>query len=440
MLLWMALTLLIFGSAAMAVYHYRRHEHDRQDVVRMQELATQPLADRSSRQGDWPQWRGPNRDGVAVQDGFRTDWPATGPTLLWQKESGDSHASFAIVRGRLFTTFREAQTEVIVCWHANTGAEIWRYSSPCSYENEHGSGPRATPVVDGDYVYAVGASGMMHCLKALTDQPQGELVWKKDLVREFQAEIPKWGVSFSPLVDGPCVYVQPGGPHGNSLVALDKLTGAVVWRQHGDAASYSSPVSATLAGQRQILFFTASRLVSVDPQTGAAVWEYPWPSDQQCNIATPIVAKDYVFISSGHGPGCAVLKVEKSGETWQAVLVYQHRRMRNHFSTCVRHQDHLYGFDHGILTCMDFRTGKILWKERGFDKGTVLLVNDQLLIYGENGVVALADANSAKYQERARFTFSTRRAGWSVPVVANGRLYLRDQDKVACFEVGPTER
>lgn len=440
LILWLTLALLIFVSAAVAVYQYRRHDHDRQDAERLSELARQPLAENQTRQDDWPQWRGPNRDGATVQTDFRSDWPTDGPPLLWQKPAGESHASVAIVKGRLFTTFREGPNEVIACWKAETGVEIWRYSYPCSYENEHGNGPRATPAVDGELVYAVGAGGMMRCLQAFADQPQGELVWKIDLRRDFNAETPKWGVSFSPLVDGQRVYVQPGGTDGNSLVALDKYTGKLVWRTNDDPASYSSPVSASFAGERQILFFTANRLVSVRPETGESCWDYPWPSDQQCNIATPIVAQDYVFISSGHGPGCAVLKVEKEGDAWRAALVYQHRRMRNHFSTCVRHKDHLYGFDHGVLTCMDFRTGKIHWKERGFDKGTVLLVNDHLVVYGENGIVALAEAKPERYQERSRFTFSTRRAGWSVPVVANGRLYLRDQDKIACFDVSACDR
>jgi outer membrane protein assembly factor BamB len=437
---WVVLALLGFVTAGFAAYHYGKRDYTRHDRAQLQVLSTQPLVVHHAPSNDWPQWRGPQRDGVSTEIGLLAQWPSGGPPLLWENPIGEGHASIAVAKERLFTMLRQGEREAVVCWDARTGNEIWRCEYPCDYQNDHGSGPRSTPAVDGDCVYAVGANGMMHCLKAFTDQPGGEIVWKKDLSREFHAETPKWGVSFSPLVEGDRVFIQPGGPNGGSLAALDKRTGKILWSQCDDPASYSSPIAATLHGERQMLFFTANRLVSLDPGTGSQLWDYAWPSDQQCNIATPIVVHDYVFISSGYGPGCAVLKINKANDTWSAALVYSHRRMRNHFSICVRHDDCLYGFDHGVLTCMNFRTGEIRWKTRGFDKGSLLLVNDRLIVYGETGILAMAEATPEAYRETARFEFATQGPCWSVPVIANGRLYVRAPNKLACFDVRAAAR
>lgn len=431
--LCLAIAFLACASAGLTAYWYRRHQHDHSNTSQLQILAQQPLVHASITRPDWPQWRGPNRDGTATDTDLRAQWGHEGPKLLWERPAGAGHASVAIANGRLFTMLRENDEEAAVCWDAATGDEIWRYTYPCAYTNEHGNGPRSTPSVDGEFVFTVGAAGVMHCLKAFSDH--AEVVWTKDLSREFQAPVPKWGVSFSPLVVGERIFIQPGGPNGNSLAALDKRTGKVLWSKHDDPASYSSPIATTFSGHPQVLFFTADRLLGVDPTSGEQLWSFDWPSDQQCNIATPVVVQEYVFISSAHRRGCAVLKIERTDDGWHAVLVYNHRRMRNHFSTCVRHKDHLYGFDHGILTCMDFRTGAICWKERGFDKGSILLVGDQLILYGENGVVALAATDPKRYAETCRFTFSAESAGWTVPVVVDGCLYLRDRKRLACFSV-----
>lgn len=433
----LAIALFAFVFLGLAVFHYVRNDRRQQNDEKLQELAKQPLEEERPTQTDWPQWRGPNRDGVSTETGLLAAWPNDGPKLLWEQQVGEGFASVAVARGRVFTIFQENENETIVCWDAAINKEYWRHSYPCYFKNPYGNGPRATPTVAGDRIYVVGGTGIMHCLNWTTDQPGQRVVWKKDLPGEFGAAVPKWGVAFSPLVDDQRVFILPGGPQGNSLAALDPATGAVLWKQHDDPPGYSSPIAATLHGQRQILFFTGIRLVSVHPETGAQLWDYAWPIEQNCNIATPIVVKDYVFISSGYGRGCAMLKIDKVGDAWQPTLVYKNRHMRNHFSSSVRHKDYLFGFDDSNLVCMNFRTGAVLWKERGFDKGSVLLVDDRLIIYGEkDGVIALAETNPQEYREISRFAFSTQRAScWSVPVVANGRLYVRDQRKLACFDV-----
>jgi outer membrane protein assembly factor BamB len=329
-----------------------------------------------------------------------------------------------------------------VSWDAQTGKEFWRFRYQAHFTNRYGNGPRSTPSVDGDFVYSIGATGLMHCLRASSENPQGEVLWKKDLLEDFGAKIPQWGVASSPLVEGERVYIMPGGPAGNSLAALDKHTGAVIWKQHDDHASYSSPIAATFHQQRQILFLTGSRLVSVNPNTGDQLWDYPWSIVNDINVATPIVEHDYFFISTGYDKGCAMLRIEKEGETWKPIRIYENNRMRNHFSTCVRYKDHLFGFDDSTLRCMNFRTGELerAWKVRGFDKGSVLLVNRQLIIYGASGQLALAEANPKEYVEISRFEFSRLPQCWSVPVVSNGRLYVRDQERLVCFDVKAASR
>jgi outer membrane protein assembly factor BamB len=426
-----ALLLLIFAGLAANHFIYLWLSEREGGPVREQ------LADRTFAGHDWPQWRGPNRDGVAIEPGLITTWPSGGPKALWEAKVGDGFASVIVVKGRVFTIFQDGGNEAIVSWDAETGNEIWRFSYSCDYKNPFGNGPRSTPCIDGELLYAVGATGIMHCLKAFGDDPKGERVWKKNLLEEFAAAPSQWGVAFSPLVDGDRVFIMPGGPNGNSLAALDKRTGAVLWKRHDDLASYSSPLAATIHDVRQILFLTGSRLVSVKPDTGEQLWDYPWPIENQCNIATPIVEKDLVFIASSYGRGYVLLRIEKDEGAWKPRFEHKNKKaMRNHMSTCVRHKDYLYGFDDTNLTCMNFLTGDIEWQKRGFDKGSILAVNDQLIVYGANGILALVDANPKKYVERGSFQFSNAvKSCWSVPVVSNGRLYMRDQEKLVCYDV-----
>ncbi|MFN4260624.1 MAG: PQQ-binding-like beta-propeller repeat protein [Gemmataceae bacterium] len=402
------------------------------------ELPPLPDAD-SGAAGDWPQWRGPRRDGLSLETGLNLAWPATGPKVLWQADIGDGFATLAVSQGKAVTLTQDGPSEAVVCWDADTGAELWRYRYPADYVNNFGSGPRSTPTIDGDRVYSVGATGWMHCLN-LRD---GTRVWSRNLLTDYGAPNLQWGVSFSPLVEDDLVYTNPGGPEGNSLVALHKHTGKEVWKALDDRAGYSSPIAATMHGVRQILFFTGDHLVSVHPRTGEVFWKYPWITDYGCNIATPIVVGNYVFISSGYNRGCALLEVEKrpdgslrlaTGQDGKQ-FVYEGNQMCNHFSTCVYLDGYLYGFNEKKLTCMDFRQGDVIrWEHRGFDKGALMIADGHLIILGENGYLAAAQATPEGYREVSNFRFSKDRC-WVVPVVANGKLYVRDLKRVVCYDV-----
>lgn len=430
----LVIVLCVFVFGGLGLYHYRRLDREQLDPAKVQELAGRKLEQpKKPASHDWPHWRGPNYDGLSTEIDILTAWPKEGPKQLWEAKTGEGFASVAVADGRVFTVVQDGDDEAVICWDAATGTKQWRFRYPCYYKNDFGNGPRSTPSVDGDLVFTVGATGMLHCLKTMPAGAEGKVVWKKNLQEEFGAIVPKWGISFSPLVLGDRLYIVPGGPAGNALAALDKKTGELVWKKYDDLPAYTSPIPATLHGQTQVLFLTGSRLVSVHPDTGDLLWEYPWPIENQCNIASPLVVQDYVFLSSYYGRGCAVLKI---GDDETPHLVYKNKRMRNHLGTSVRIGDHIYGFDDMLLTCMNFRTGEVLWKERGFDKGALTAFGDHLIVYGANGELALVEANPAEYVEKGRFQFSPQgRQCWSAPVLANGRLYVRDWQKLVCFDV-----
>jgi outer membrane protein assembly factor BamB len=380
---------------------------------------------------DWPQWRGPYRDGLSRETGLLKEWPKDLAKLkVWEQPTGVGYSALAVAAGRAYTIVQDRDDEAVVCWDAETGKELWRFRYPCKYENSYGSGPRATPTVEGEVLYAVGATGILHCLKVQS----GEKVWRRDLLDDFKAENLRWGVAFSPLIEGDRLFVMPGGPDGNSIAALDKHTGKTLWKALDDPAGYSSPFGATLAGQRQILFFTGAGLVGVTPDTGKLLWRFDWETQYGCNIATPIVAGDYVFISSGYNRGCAVLKIEASGGTFQAKRVYENRKMRNHFSSCVLFKDHLYGFDDSVLSCLEFRTGTVKWKQNGFGKGSLTIADGHLIVLSEQGTLVLAEATPAAYREVSRLTVADEQC-WTVPVLANGRLYIRNETRALCLDL-----
>jgi outer membrane protein assembly factor BamB len=426
---------LMVAAGAIIAYLLWNQERFEVDEARLKKLQAVALPDSDggpAKPGDWPQWRGPNRDGVSGETGLLTSWPEEGPKLIWKQKAGIGYSSLAVAEGRVYTLIQDEDDEVLVCWNAKTGEELWRFHYPSKYEESHGSGPRSTPTVDGDRIYTVGAHGIFHCLDAL----KGEPIWRHDLLEEFNAPLLQYGVTFSPLVEGDLVLTSPGGANGNSLAAFDKISGKLVWKKLDDPAAYSSPVAATFGGIRQVIFFTQSGLVSISPRDGTLYWRYPWETKFGCNIATPIVVGDYVFISTGYDKGCVLLEITKSGEaSFEAQPVYEHNQMRNHFSTSVRYKDALYGFDESTLICMDFRTGKTLWEHKGLKKGSLLIADGHLIILGESGEVVLAEATPEAYRQIGSFQFSRNKC-WTVPVLAQGRLYLRDEEYIACYQLG----
>jgi outer membrane protein assembly factor BamB len=428
-----SIAVLVGGVAALAVYHHLNQARFASDPVLLQELQGATLSESETtptKPGDWPAWRGPLRDGISRETGLLTDWPENGLKVVWQAPAGTGYSSMAVVNGRLYTMFRHNDEEQVVCLDAYTGQQRWVYGYPTQYRNEYGGGPRSTPAVEGDRVYAVGATGLLSCINANT----GKKVWDHDLLAEFAAPNLQWGVSFSPLVIFNMVFVMPGGPGGKSLAAFNASDGRLIWQSGDDPAGYSSPILTSAAGVSQLLCFTGTALVSVKPSTGQILWRFPWETDHRVNATTPLVRGDYVFISSGYGKGCALLKVVAEGNKLEARPVYQTNGLRDHHSGSVLWGEHIYGFDEARLTCLDFRTGQVLWKERGFGQGTLVAADGHLFILSEDGKLAIGEARPDEFRKKASFKFSVQRC-WTMPVIADGRLFVRDEEKIVCYDL-----
>jgi outer membrane protein assembly factor BamB len=381
--------------------------------------------------GDWSQWRGPNRDGIATEEGLAKSWPESGPSVLWKVPGGLGYASISVAGDQAYTIVQDGEDEVILCLAVSDGAVRWRHRYPAKFrENLSGIGPRSTPTVADGRVYVVGATGRFHCLEASS----GKVLWEKDFVKDLQASTPEYGFTCSPLVEGDLVYVITGAPNGGSCVAYQRIDGKLVWKNFDDTAGYSSPVAATIGGRRQIIFLTGQSLRGVLPEDGKELWRVPWKTQQDINAASPIVIGSLVYISSGYNKGCALLQIAENAQGWSPSLVYEHNRMRNQFATSVLVGEHLYGFDDMYLACMELRTGKVVWKRRGFDKGSLLAVPGHLIVLGEYGQLALVETNPAKYQAVSQ-TALPKGVFRSMPSLAHGKLFVRDQESIYCLNL-----
>ena len=396
---------------------------------------------------DWPQWRGPDKDGISRETGLLKEWPDGGPQVLWRVPLGEGFSGISVIGGRVYTMFSEEDDEFVVCLNAANGEEIWRFRSDTNYiESMGGNGPRATPTIDGELLFTVTAQGKLYALNT----ENGEKVWSHDLQGEFGSRIPRWGTCTSPLVEGDLLLVEVGGTDGKSIVAFDKTSGDVVWSSLTDVLGYSSPIAVTIDGIRQLIVFTGTRLVSVSPENGQLYWAYPWQTEYDVNAATPVfIPPDKIFISSGYGKGAAVVQVrvkaspessaeENEGEKNRVEInveeIWKNEEMKNHFATSVLHGDYVYGFDNAILKCIDANTGREKWKTRGFGKGTLMLADAHLIILSDRGKLGLAEATSSGYNEVASEEILSGLC-WTVPTLANGNLYARNEKEMVCLDM-----
>ncbi len=389
-------------------------------------LAGQVMAQANA---NWPQWRGPNRDGISKETGLLKQWPENGPPLAWKATgAGGGYSSFSISNGKLYTMGLRGDREFVVAFDVATGKEAWATQHGGAFRNDQGDGPRGTPTVDGDRVFALGGNGDLTALDART----GKVVWTKNVLSEFGGSNITWGISESPLVLGNKVLVNAGGP-GASIVALNKTDGSLIWKSQSDKAGYSSAIPLDINGTTQVVFFTGQRAVGLDAKDGRLLWEYSKPSNRVANAATPIARSNRVFISSDYGTGGGVVEINpdnKAQEVWFST------NMKNHHSSSVLVGDYLYGFSSSILTAMKFDTGEIAWRDRSVGKGSLVYADGHLYCLSENGVVGLVEATPAGYKEKGRFRINQdSRPTWTHPVIAGGRLYLRDQDTIYAFDV-----
>ena len=390
-------------------------------------VATVALAQANS--ANWPQWRGPNRDGVSKETGLLKQWPAEGPPLLWKASgAGGGFSSFSVANGKLYTMGLRGTKEFVIAFDAATGKEAWATPNGNAFRNDRGDGPRGTPTIDGDRLYALGGSGDLSALDVKT----GKLIWSKNILSEFGGQNITWGISESPLIVGDKLLVNPGGPQA-SIVALNKSDGSVIWKSQSDKAGYSSAIPVQVNGGTQVVFFTHQRAVGLDLKDGKLLWEYAKPANNVANAATPIARGNRVFISSDYGTGGGVVEIKPDGSAQE---VWFTKDMRNHHSSSVLVGDYLYGFSSAILTAIKFDTGEIAWRDRSVGKGSLVYADGRLYCFSERGVMGLVEATPTGYVERGRFKIEAGSLEtWTHPVVAGGRLYLRDQDTIYAYDV-----
>jgi len=409
---------------------------------------TKQVADFPVKPGDWAQFDGPNRDGIAHGVRVRTDWEQQPPRQVWKHPIGAAWSSFAVAGGVLFTQEQRDSDEAVVCYDANTGKQVWehidskqRYSSPMA-----GVGPRATPTISGSRVYTFGAYGILNCL----DPHDGKVLWSHNAVQEAGVEPLQFGMSGSPLVYDNVVVVNPGGPRtkadgtetsGRALIAYDRVTGAKVWSGGDYRAAYASPILATIGGVRQIVVYDAVGAGGYDASTGKELWRSPeWTNQFDNNCAQPIIlANGSVFLSSGYGTGSMLLDLKKDASGWAVTTRWTApNKFKLKFNTGVERDGYVYGLDEGILACLDLKTGRIKWKAGHYEYGQVLLLDNVLLVLAEDGDLALVEISPGGGHEIAKFHAIDGKT-WNHPALSGSRLFVRNGEEAACYDLGPLQ-
>lgn len=403
----------------------------------------------TSPERDWPQWQGHDRNAVSRETGLLQEWPADGPPLAWRIDNlGGGDSAPAIAEGRLFGMSAKDGQEVVWALSEANGDTIWVTPLGPEFEQSHSQskeGPGGTPTVDGEFLYVIGMGGRVVCLRI----DDGSVVWQRNLHDDFSGEVPAWSFRESPLIDGEKLICTPGGEDA-TIVALNKLTGETIWQSQvpdDPKAAYSSAIAIDFAGQRQYVQLTASTVVGVAAEDGRFLWRYDHPANPHgINCTTPLYHDGHVFASSAYGAGGGVAKLSKnaSGE-FTAEEVFFSKRMQNHHGGVILHDGALYGANGGNgggnLICIDFQTGKVLWDERSGEhripKGSIAYADDRLYFRTEDGAVLLIEPSREQYIERGRFEQPDRTdlPAWAHPVIANGKLYIRDQDLLLCYDI-----
>jgi len=389
---------------------------------------------------DWPQWQGQDRTAVSKEKGLLAQWPEKGPTLLWSVATlGGGYSTPSIAADRIFGMGARNSDEGVWALSETDGKELWWTRIAAKLEKVgYPEGPRCTPTVDGDLLYALGMGGDLVCLKVAT----GELVWRKNLVNDFGGRVGGWKYAESPLIDGDRLLVTPGGDKA-TIVCLNKKTGDTIWMSKvpggkgaSNEAAYASLVAANVQGHKEYIQFLAGNVVGIAAEDGKFLWRY---KDRFPGIvcSTPIYFDSQVYAAASYGKGGGAVRLTREGDEVKATEIYFDQKYQNHHGGLVLIDGYLYGEGNGNLVCIEFKTGKEMWRERKAGKGSIAAADGKLYYRNEGGPVYLVDANPEKYVERGRFNQPerSRNAAWPHPVIANGRLYIRDQEKLFVYDV-----
>ena len=388
---------------------------------------------------DWPQWRGPNRDGHSTDTGLLKQWPEGGPKLAWKAGGmGSGYTSVSVVGDRVYCMGDKEDANYLMALSGADGKVLWKAKVGKAGAPGWGgfAGPRCTPTVDGDLVFAVGQYGEVLC----ADAAGGKEIWRKDYGKDFGGALPEWGYCGMPLVDGDKVVLVPGGKEGD-LVAVNKKTGELVWRSKEltDSIHYSSPILVEIGGVPQIVQLTDASVAGIRAADGELLWRAA-RKGYTAVVPTPIYHDGCVYVSSGYNAGCNLFKITMEDNKFSAEQVYANKIMTNHHGGVVLVGEHLYGFSEGKgWVCQDFQTGKSVWKEQGIGKGSLSWADGLLYLRaeGDKGTVAIIEASPDGYKEVGRFDPPDRseKNSWPHPVISGGRLFLRDQDILQCYDL-----
>ncbi|MCB1208447.1 MAG: PQQ-like beta-propeller repeat protein [Verrucomicrobiales bacterium] len=388
---------------------------------------------------DWPQWRGPNRDDISKETGLLKKWPASGPKTVWINEDvGLGYSGYSIVDGTLYTMGARDAVEYVIAVDATTGKEKWSTEAGPLLQNKWGNGPRSTPTVSDGKVYAISGKGTLICLNAA----DGKEIWSTRMVEDLGGKLQSWGYTESPLVEGDLVVCTPGGSAG-TMAAFEKSSGKKAWQTAGwdDVAQYASVAPAVIHGRRQLVQLTGKSIAGVAPEDGKVIWRHDFPG-KTAVIPTPIVKGNQVFVSAGYGVGCMMVEISEDNQVKQ---IYANTDLENHHGGVILVGDHLYGHSNkGGWTCMEFATGQVVWTEKkAVGKGAIHCADGMFYLLDEkSGDVVLIEASPKGFDEKSRFTLNPQTSQrspdgrvWTHPVVSGGRLFLRDQELLHCYDV-----
>jgi outer membrane protein assembly factor BamB len=386
--------------------------------------------------GDWPAFRGPDRDGVIRGVRVTSNWDAVPPKQLWRQRVGPAWSSVIVIGRRLYTQEQRGEKETVVCYEAATGKELWVHADAVRfYDVVSGPGPRATPTFAGGLVFTLGATGILNCLDART----GKRIWHHDIAADAPAQVPMWGFSGSPLVVQDKVVVFAGGQGDRQLLAYDAQSGNLAWAAPASAGSYASPQLVTIDGQPQCLLAGDHGLTAVDPATGKVLWQYGQPLPGAPRAIQAHLVGQTRLVGTLAMTGLTLIDVQRAGGKWQADKVWSTTQILPEFPDLVVHQGHAYGFDGAVFCCVDLASGKRRWRQGRYGRGQVMLLTDQalLLVVTEEGEALLLEADPARHKELGRFRALEDKT-WNHPVIAHGRFYVRNAEEMACYELaGP---
>ena len=386
-------------------------------------------------EGEWPQWRGSTRDGhiaAEISNALADAWPTDGVEASWRRKIGPGFSSVAVSQGRLLVLEADGGAEWLIALDAGTGQRLWRQRLGDRYESFHGDGPRSTPAISGEVAVAMGALGGLVAV-SVTD---GSILWQQDLLALARGDREDWGFASSPLIDDGRVYVH--GTEGVTALALDLAHGDVVWRLDSGPGGYASPLMAEIGGQRQLINFLGNGLYGLEPGTGDVLWRFDWSTYYDLHAADPIVLPSgEIYISSNYATGAGLIELAVGESGLQPRLLWESRRIRNHWSSSVLVGETIFGFDMSFLIAVDTASGEILWKQRGFGEGSLLAAGEHLVVVGEDGNVALGRASRDGWVELRQQEELVEGPVFASPVLVGGWLFLRGKDELAAFELAP---